>query len=349
MKMAIFSLRSAASFRNQAALIYRAAIKQGWGVDERDLSERADFPKEMWDRAIVLCPLWPRYVFDAVRLAAPWMSRTFWLYGPVDGPYILNVNFEMVVKNTIQEQRMVVPSQFCKEMIERSGLHPGPVIPHGMDPADFIFDEAQLKEQMDYLHHKHPGRTIFFSNLNPLHRKGFFHLAEALEILQRKRPNDWKFILLTGANTAVSLAPDLTRIQNLIIEDFYNKLPYRTVLRKTRCCDVFVHPSLLEGFGLTVLEAMWARRPIVMADAPAHNELVGPKEGWLVPTSGVKEERWEAPGCIAQLYNYDPHDLATLMEYAMDHPKESQEKAEHAYQKAQQYHYEKVYEPFVKG
>ena len=348
MKMAIFSLRSAASFRNQSVLLYKAAIKNGWQVDERDISERARFPRERWDRVLVLGPLWPRYIFDCTRLAAPWLSRTFWLYGPVDGPYLTNITFFQVIHNTIQEQRLVVPSRFCKAMLEKSDLHPGMVVPHGIDPGDFTFEASPKYDRYSKLRSKHPGRTLFFSNLNPLHRKGFTHLARALDILAARRPKDFTFILHTGRMKALKQAPKLAKIRQLVIEDAYNVLPFRQIALKTRSCDVFVFPSLLEGFGLPVLEAMAARRPIVMADAPAHNELLTQKEAWLAPVKNVHKEKWVAPGCEAWLHQYDPADLAACMENAMDHPEEAKEKAARAYERSQRYHYLQVYEPFVK-
>jgi len=348
MKMAIFSLRSAASFKNQSALLYKAAVRHGWEVEERDITQRVKYPQEHWDRILVLGPLWPRYVFDCVRLGSPWISRSFWLYGPVDGPYTMNITFFQVLKNSIKEERLVVPSQYCKEVMAKSDIRVGAVIPHGLDPADFQFDDSPKYGRLKQLREKHPNRVIFFSNLNPLHRKGFFHLARALEILNEKRPDGWVFILHTGRDKALQLAPQLAQIPNLVIEDQYNVLPFREIALKTKACDVFVFPSLLEGFGLPVLEAMFARTPIVMADAPAHNELVDHKSAWLVPISGVKEEKWEAPGCIAQLHDYDPADLAAAMVYAMDNPKENQEKAQAAFKRSKAYHYLRVYEPFVK-
>jgi len=348
MKLAIFSLRSAASFKNQSALLYKAAIHHGWEVDERDFSERARFPRERWDRVIALGPLWPRYVFDSVRLASPWISRAFWLYGPVDGPYTLNVTFQQVMKNSIREERVVVPSQFCRDAMARSGLYVSKVIPHGVDPGDFEFEEQPKYERLKWLRTSHPGKKIFFSNLNPIHRKGFFHLAEALEILERKRPHDWVFILHTGRAKALHMAPKLEKISNLVIEDAYNQLPYRQITLKTLSCDLFVFPSLLEGFGLPVLEAMAAKRPIIMADAPAHNELLDHKSAWMIPVTDVKQEKWEAPGCYALLHNYSPELLATAMEYALDHPAEAQEKAEQAFERSKRYHYLDVYEPLVK-
>ena len=348
MNMAIFALRLAASFRNISALLYKAAIHHGWGCEERDVTERANWPKEHWDSIISVVPLWPRYIFESVRLCAPWLSRRFWVYGPVDGPYTPNEAFFMVMKNTMTMDRVATTSQYCRESMAKSGIHVRHVIPHGLDPDDFKFDKAMRAERMSRLREKHPGRTIFFSNLNPIKRKGFDHLAKAIMILSKKRGRDFIFVLHTGKAEALRHEPKLSKVPNLVIEDAYNQLPFRNIALKTMSCDVFVFPSLLEGFGLPVLEAMFAKRPIICADYPAMNELVDSKCAWMVPVMDVKTERWEGPGCYAPMAQYEPADLATCMEQAMDNPKEAREKAARAHKHSKAYHYLKVYEPLVK-
>jgi len=345
MNMAIFSLRSAASFRNQADLLYKAAVHYGYECDPKDLSERAVYPKDHWDRVLVLGPLWPRYVFDCVRLAAPWISRDFTLYGPVDGPYLQNETFFQVIKN----MRVLTTSQACYEWMTKSGVKVQGICPHGIDPLDFQFDASEKYNRLEKLREQYPGRTVFFSNINPLHRKGFDRLAQALEILAKKRPDKYIFILHTGKARALQIHPDLAKVPDLIIEDAYGSLPFRAMALKTMNCDVFVWPSKLEGFGLPVLEAMAAGRVIVSTDAPAHNEMISSKEAWMVPIKDVHQERWEGPGCLAQLHEYEAQDLTEAMIQAMDNPEESREKAERALQRSQAYHYLKVYKGLVGG
>lgn len=345
LKLAIFAHRGPASFRNQSGLLYKAGIQLGYEVEERDISQRAVYPTDQWDRIIVLVPLWPRYVFDAVRLSTPWFSKKFTLYGPVDGPYMLNVTFLKVVN----QLNVITTSQFCREAMIKSEVKVNGVVYHGIDPRDFKFSDSPKYDRFKQLRAKHPGKTIFFSNLNPIHRKGFKHLSRALQILSKKRPRDFVFILHTGRGDAMKHSPDLAKIPGLVIEDAYNQLPFRQIALKTASCDVFVFPSLLEGFGLPVLEAAAAGRPIVCCDMAPLTEILRPDDAWWFPYQNIREEEWQAPGCRAQLHEYDPADLARAMETAMDHPKESAEKAKKAQERSRAFHYMKVYKPLLKG
>lgn len=55
-----------------------------------------------------------------------------------------------------------------------------------------------------------------------------------------------------------------------------------------RDCDLLVHPSLSEGLGTAVLDAMWAARPVLSSCAGGLPELVDdPRTGWLVGPGDV--------------------------------------------------------------
>jgi len=342
MKLGLITMTNVPSFMNQAVLIRKAAVEHGYEVELMNTSEAIQRPKQWYDKGIALVPLWARYVYDASRLLAPWFSRSHILYGPVDGPFKMNLNLFGV----IQQMRIVVPSEFCRRCLMRNGLSVFDVIPHGINHEDFKFEDSTRYTRLAHLREEYPNRKILFSNINPLHRKGLVHLQKALETLHKKIPDKYIFILHTGLKEAKKLNPTIEKTPNLIIEDHYGKLPFRAVAEKTVACDIFVFPSLLEGFGEPILEAMAAKKPIVCLDAPAMNELVNSKEAWLFPFKLLREEEWDN-GAIAQLHDYEPKDLAEAMQHAIENEAESQEKAENAYKKSLDYDYHKVYSKLI--
>jgi len=342
MKFGLITIVNIPSFMNQAVLIRDAAVKMGYEVELLHVSEAIARPKQRFDKSVALVPLWMRYVYDSSRMLAPWFSRSSILYGPVDGPFRTNLSLFGVMSY----MRIIVPSEFCKRCLQKNNLPVLDVIPHGINHSDFIFEDIPKYGRLKRLREKYPNRKILFSNLNPLHRKGFPHLKKALDILYTKIPDKYVFILHTRRVTALKHEPNLEKTPNLIIEDQYGDLPYRAIAEKTVACDIYVHPALNEGFGEPILEAAAAKKTIVCLDAPAMNEIVGPKEAWLFPYTHVKEEKWDN-GAIAQLHEYDPQSLAEAMQHAIENEAESLEKAENAYKKSLSYDYRKVYSKLV--
>lgn len=350
MKLGLITLMNTPSFMNQAVLIRKVFVEHGWEVEILHTDQAIAYPKQSYDRSIALLPLWPRYIFAAARMLAPWISREHLLYGPVDGPYQTNMNLFKVMSN----YRIVVPSQFCADCFKRNGMEVLRVIRHGINHDDFKFADDPKYNRLKKLRAQFPNRKILFANINPLHRKGLVHLCKALQILHKKIPKQYVFILHTGLKKAQDqiskLAPhdkiDLKKLPSVVVEDQYARLPFRQIALKTASCDIIVHPSLNEGFGETILEAMVAQRPIVCLDAPAMNELVNDKSAYLFPYQEVKEEKWEN-GAMAQLYEYDAKELAAAMERAITNPAECKEKAQLAYENSLEYDYRKVYKPLV--
>lgn len=343
MKMHLVTLRKAASFRNQADLIYKAAVQAGYEVKLDTIQDTFGRPKTKWDMLLAIIPIWPRYIFDMVRLTAPWMASKHIIYGPVDGPLSTNIN----LFNLMKHMRIITPSHWCKEMLARSGVKVMDVVHHGINPADFEFEDKTRYTRLATLREEYPRKTIFFSNINPLHRKGFNELVKAIDILYHKVGTKFIFILHTGLEQARKLCKNIEKTPQLVIEDAYNKLPFRAIAEKTAACDVFVLPSLLEGFGLPVLEAAACKKPIVCCDFAPLTEIIDEKSAWLFPFQTIKEEVWKN-GSIAQLHQYRPADLANAMECAMKEKKESKEKAAAAFERSKAFDYRDVYGKLVK-
>ncbi len=68
------------------------------------------------------------------------------------------------------------------------------------------------------------------------------------------------------------------------------------------CAKLFVQPSVIEGQGIVVLEALAAKTPVVAYDLPAYKGLLIDKQNSLLVKAGDKEQLAEA--CLKVLNNY---------------------------------------------
>lgn len=68
-------------------------------------------------------------------------------------------------------------------------------------------------------------------------------------------------------------------------------LGYRAdVANVLRHADALVNPTLAEGFGIAVVEAMLASLPVIVSDGGSHRELIEPERTGLIFTAGSHDE-----------------------------------------------------------
>ena len=99
-------------------------------------------------------------------------------------------------------------------------------------------------------------------------RKNVGRLVEAWRMTRRKCP-DLSLVLVGApgeADATISPQPGL---------HLYGSLPDKQMLALLSRATVFVYPSLYEGFGLPVLEAMKAGVPVITSRDPAIHEVAG--------------------------------------------------------------------------
>jgi len=122
--------------------------------------------------------------------------------------------------------------------------------------------------------------------------KGFSLAIKAFKIFSDKTENSEFEIIGDGPE----LAPLKNLVSKLAIEDkvkFKNWLPRDEFLKELTSCDVFLFPSLRDGGGQVVVEAMAAQKPVICLD------IAGPgfhiKEEWGIkirpeyPEQAIKE------------------------------------------------------------
>jgi len=161
-----------------------------------------------------------------------------------------------------------VASSFTKKTLEEySGNLPEiKVIPYG-------FPEVKQKKEYQSLANR-KLKVLFIGGLSQ--RKGLSYLFDAVEGIQNKVE-----LTIVGHKAVANCD-----VLNLSLEKhkWIPSLPHDQVLACMREHDVFVFPSLFEGFGLVITEAMSQGVPVITTDRTAGPDIIkNGEDGWIVP------------------------------------------------------------------
>jgi glycosyltransferase involved in cell wall biosynthesis len=179
--------------------------------------------------------------------------------------------------------RVIVPSEFTRgRVVARLGVDPARirVVPYGLDHERFRPGPEEREPFLVY-----PARTWPHKN----HRM----LFAALERVRRTRPD--VELVLTGAGLD-GPAPDGVRRLGVV--------DAAEVASLYRRASALVFPSLYEGFGWPVIEAMASGCPVAVARGNAAEELAGDAAVLFDPTSeedvaaGILRVLDEGPGLV---------------------------------------------------
>jgi glycosyltransferase involved in cell wall biosynthesis len=126
-----------------------------------------------------------------------------------------------------------------------------------------------------------PDARLVLSVGRLVRQKGHEDLIRAFARVLKDVPDAWLLIAGEGElrGELEGLARNLGIARRVVMPGYVDG-----AVRLFSACDVYAHPSRWEGFGLVLLEAMAAERPIVAAAASAIPEIVRHDEtGLLVP------------------------------------------------------------------
>jgi glycosyltransferase involved in cell wall biosynthesis len=118
--------------------------------------------------------------------------------------------------------------------------------------------------------------------------KGHHFFLKALAILKKQGISPFAFIVGDGPLKEQLL--EITRSLSLQNQVFFSgKVPREQLFAAIQASDLLVLPSLFEGFGLVVAEAMALGTPVISSSVPGLKELVSDGETGLLFPSGNAE------------------------------------------------------------
>lgn len=198
------------------------------------------------------------------------------------------------------DEMVAISDGVRSELIEMFGLNPATTttILNGYD-----IESIRKKSKENPGDFKKERDTFVFVNMGRLHnQKGQWHLIRAFSKVFKEKPESR--LVIIGSGEEEEYLSGL--IKGYHLEDVAKVLPYRenpfAVLDK---CDAFVFPSLFEGFGNVLCEALACGLPVISSDyRSGAREILAPesdfnkeikdseefaKYGILVPVcSGIK-------------------------------------------------------------
>ena len=184
-----------------------------------------------------------------------------------------------VVPATVRRSaRVVTVSDFSRREIVRTlGVPAGKVIvaPNGVDPA--FSDPAPRPSPMD------PPFFLAVGNLQP--RKNLVTLIRGYREMRKRHPGVAERLVIVGqewfeATALYREASDLLSSGHLA---FTGYLPDDELIGLLQRATAFAFPSLYEGFGLPVVEAMAVGTPCLVSDIEVMREVAGDAALMLPP------------------------------------------------------------------
>jgi glycosyltransferase involved in cell wall biosynthesis len=215
------------------------------------------------------------------------------------------VGFTPLIQKIVisRADKIIAVSNFTKKTLVSTYRVPPSkieVIPHGINVNEYLFSKDDIIKYRRSIGLDDHFAFLFVGRLEDP-RKNLSTLLKALKIMDKKTRKSVKLVLAgAGDPLKVKKSADSLDIGENIIPLGY---VHANALKKCySACDVFVSPSLLEGFGLTILEAMAAAKPVIALKRGAVSELIEDGVNGLL----VKKN--------------DPRELAAVMTFFVDHP-----------------------------
>jgi glycosyltransferase involved in cell wall biosynthesis len=171
------------------------------------------------------------------------------------------------------------------------------VIPTGVDPSFKALAQSPRALEVRQRYELPDAFVLTVGSMEP--RKNLPRLLEAIQRLRRDR--DTAKVVLVHVGPAGWLADDLPRtVQALGLADavrFLGYVPREDLAALYGLARVFAYPSLYEGFGLPIIEAMACGCPVVTSNLSSLPEVAGDAATLVDPGSAE-----EIAGAIADLW-----------------------------------------------
>lgn len=174
-----------------------------------------------------------------------------------------------------QTDVFLVASSFTKHTLIENGMDPCRIFvaPYGVDLSEYPFKAKKMKKKITF---------AFVGNYTQ--RKGIYYLLTAAKILQDE---GYDFNIKMTGRSKLNLE-ELAEYGVKNLNTFY-MLSHKELIDMLHSSDVFVFPSLCEGFAFVIIEAMSTGLPIIATTSTAGKDIVREGvDGYIIAPSNVE-------------------------------------------------------------
>ncbi|MBI3808974.1 MAG: glycosyltransferase family 4 protein [Nitrospirae bacterium] len=220
-----------------------------------------------------------------------WVPQTFRAVAGLPAvPIVAHVRQEIeppkVRRYELDKADLVLPvSRQIQRSLEKGGVRPERLqtLYSGLDMTRVMDQESGLDVRRRF---GIPAEALVLGTVaNLFARKGYEMMLEALPMIVKASPA--VHYLIVGSGDAAYEARLKAMVEVLGLESLVHFSGFQeSVYPCLAAMDLYVHPALMEGFGIAVLEAMAMRKPVVATTTGGLPEIVQDGEtGMLVPPS----------------------------------------------------------------
>jgi len=211
----------------------------------------------------------------------------------------------------IRDLEYIANSEYTRDKLEEAGVVVTDLVYHGVN-IDFIDSFKWRRDKTREFLGVKPDDFLVGYIAGGYSRKGHDVFAQVAKAIQEKDKNI-KIVVLTDDKGA----SNYTSVDNVILVTDFGKLPNDIVAGIYHAIDLYVQPSLSEGFGLPVLEALAAGKLVVHPDYKPLSEITTPDTSIRVSVTGV-DYKDEGGGILFELHYYNPEEFADAVIHAKD-------------------------------
>jgi len=302
---------SATSIFHQGKLIEKALLLKGYQVEFVKYISMADVVKktaEAYVWLVVANPTWVAHIAGMQHglLKRPGVKAI--CYATIEGiPYP-----HVAMTSGAQWIQYTANSFFTKQCLETVGLKVVGVIHHAIDVDEVAKVQKGVETYRKKLDKDFPGKVRFLYVGRDDHRKNISGLVEAVDHMNKRHKNEFEVFLISEAkNFKTYERPNISMVGITGNEE------HETLMKWMGAVDFFTYPSVSEGFGVPVLEALAMGTPVVCNQMPPLTEFTNPEVALYYPYERVEYLKTDAEQFF-QMHRYNPKDYADAMLKAID-------------------------------